>query len=345
MNAGAYHDRMPSRASALAPRWSVATFVAAGVALVGTLTLLVVGFEGAAAPLIAGVVVVIAVAALGLWVVLAVRDRRRAIEAFAARTAADAALRERLAIARDLHDLASHHLVAITVRAAVALHVADDDPGEPRRALADIDGQARAATAELRRLVSVLRDADAAAPAGGHVTHAPDAPGAGSRAGSAPARIAPAPGIGRDDLDALAAAARERGIDVTLRSALDAEALDRIDASTQLAAYRVAQEALTNVSKHARASAGATAVRAEVSIDADAARLVVRVRDDGAARASGAAVAVDGTGFGLRGMRERVELHGGVLTAGARDDRGWSVEARFPLDAVAAGRPRRAAAP
>ena len=193
---------------------------------------------------------------------------------------------ERLAIARDLHDIVAHHVSVIAVQAEGAQSVLETRPERAGQAMADVADTARTALAELRRLLGVLR----------------------SEGG-----VAPQPGL--DAIDDLVDSVRHAGMDVTLSRASDTD----VDEVAGLTAYRVVQEALTNVLKHA----GPCATDISVAVRDDA--LVVSVVDDG--RGPGA---VNG-GHGLIGMRERVAVLGGTLDAGAGDHGGFVVRARLPL--------------
>ena len=208
----------------------------------------------------------------------------------------EAAAEERLRLARELHDVVGHGLGAIAVQAGsgrVALEAGEAE--ETRRALLAIEETSRASLAETRWLLGLLRD------------------------GSAP---------GLTGLDGLLAAARRSGLDVTMTVDGDVSAVPEAVGS---AAYRVVQEAITNVVRHARAG------HVEVVVSAGPA-ISVEVRDDGAGHPAYDAAASDlGGGHGLRGMRERVEALGGELEAGPRSDGpGWRVAARWPRSRAAA---------
>jgi signal transduction histidine kinase len=211
-------------------------------------------------------------------------DRRRAAD------------EERARIARELHDVVSHHVSVIAVQAGAARVAQDGDPGLARRTLATIEATARQAQVELNRLLGVLRRPDAAAPR------------------------EPQPGLG--ELDPLLARAREAGMDVRLvvsgRPRTLPEALDT-------SAYRIVQEAVTNAMKHARFA------HVEVQLRYGAQELEVRVADDGKevpGTPEGSA------GQGIAGMRERVALFGGELDAGPRAGGGFQVTAHLPLEAT-----------
>lgn len=240
------------------------------------------------------------------WVIgVAVRAQRRQAEERDRRQARDELLAERLRIARELHDVVAHGMGVIAVQAGVAHHVVDSHPEEARAALASIAESSRTGLAELRRVLSALRSAE-------------DDPVDGLR---------PAPGL--SDVEDLVARAGRAGVPVTL-SVLGTPR--PVPAGVALAGYRIVQEALTNMLRHA----GAT--RGEVVLDhRSAGTLRVEVTDDGRSPHRHA-----GSGHGLAGMRERAALYGGTLAAGPRPapERGFRVEATLPVDATPADPPR-----
>jgi len=202
----------------------------------------------------------------------------------------------RLALARDIHDVVAHSLSLINVRASVALHLGDRDPEQFRPALEAIKAASKESLDEVRQLLGVLRD---------------DAP------------LRPASGPGLRKLPELAENARRTGLDVKLDVRLDPGTGGQPAAAMQEAAYRIVQEALTNVVRHAGASRAAVVL--EIPADGpDAGRLTVTVDDDG----RGAAGAPEGNG--LTGMRERVAALGGTVRFLPLDP-GWRVQAVLPL--------------
>jgi signal transduction histidine kinase len=236
---------------------------------------------------------------------------------------------ERLRIARELHDVLAHDISLINVRAGVALHLVDERPDaidaeQVRDALAAIKDASRDALGELRSVLDVLRHGE-----GG--------------------RVPLAPTTGLSDLDALVDRARGTGLDVRVERvngmgtpAAAADVASGLPAGVDLAAFRVAQEALTNVVRHA------SATRATVRLQRTDDELEVQVDDDGTHAASTAATPrttpaaapVDSTasdasegegGRGIAGMRERAQALGGSLESGPRPGRGFRVRARFPL--------------
>ncbi|MFJ9528983.1 sensor histidine kinase [Streptomyces cyaneofuscatus] len=243
----------------------------------------------------------------------AVRSRRAFVDAIreraerAERTREEEARRrvaeERLRIARDLHDVVAHHIALVNVQAGVAAHVMDKRPDQAKEALAHVRDASRSALNELRVTVGLLR-----------------------QSGDPEAPTEPAPGLAV--LDELVDTFRNAGLPVEVAGA------DRgpgLPAAVDLAAYRVIQEALTNVRKHAGAGA-----RAEVSVVRVGTTAEITVLDNGrgsAAGRPGAESTPDGGGHGLLGMRERVTALGGALTAGPRYGGGFRVHAILPLEA------------
>ena len=220
-----------------------------------------------------------------------VRHRRRLTERMADERAARAVTEERLRIARDMHDTVAHNLSVIAMKASVARHVAAVRPEESVAALEVIEAVGREALIEMRRAVGLLRE-----------DRDPDLP----------------PGCA-DDVRALADRAEQAGIQVELTSVGEAT----LPAGIRLVVYRVVQEALTNVIRHANAT------RCTVSVEVVADAVTVEVTDDGTP--IGTTGATPGaTGYGLRGMRERVTAYGGSLQALPRPSGGFAVAVRLP---------------
>jgi signal transduction histidine kinase len=221
--------------------------------------------------------------------------RQRAVEAEQARRQESRrrADEERLRIARELHDVVAHNISLINVQAGVALHLIDERPEQARTALAAIKQASNEALGELRSVLDVLRQVDEASPR--------------------------APTAGLASLDDLVARAATAGLAVRTRVEGEPRPLP---AGVDLAAFRIVQEALTNVARHA-GKASAT-VRVAYG-DAD---LTVQVDDDG--RGSGGGTS--GGGNGIPGMRERAAALGGVLRAGPRPGGGFQVLASLPID-------------
>jgi signal transduction histidine kinase len=230
------------------------------------------------------------------WQAAAVTHARRAVELEQAREelARLAVADERLRIARELHDVVAHTMTVIAMHAGSGRLAADRDPAAARRALEVVEESSRHALAELRRLVTVLRDAD-------------DEP-----------VHEPAPGL--PDLHRLVAEVAAAGVAVDVHTEGD---LARVPEGVSLAAYRIVQEALTNVVRHA----GATRARLSVAVREDRVRL--EVDDDGGGRA-GRRPEPGGRGYGLAGMRERAALYGGEVTAGPGSGGSWHVAGWLP---------------
>ena len=207
----------------------------------------------------------------------------------ALRAAAD----ERLRIAQELHDVVAHSLGVIAVQAGVGMKVIDSDLDEARRAFENISRTSRSSLAEIRRLLGMVRNAEGAP------------------------TYTPAPGLA--DLGRLAEEVAAAGLPVDID--VDGDIGD-VPPGVGLAAYRIVQEALTNVLRHAAAH------RATVRLDSTSGVLAVEVTDDGRGRNG------DGTrGHGLVGMRERVAVYGGSLDVGPRPGGGFRVAAQLPYDA------------
>jgi signal transduction histidine kinase len=239
--------------------------------------------------------------ALAAWLLVlagvgeGVRVRRgRAIEE--ARTREEESRRraseERLRIARELHDVLAHNISLINVQAGVALHLIEEQPEQARSALTAIKAASKDALGELRSVLDVLRQVDEGPPR--------------------------SPTAGLDDLDRLVSGATAAGIDVRVVT----EGRPRpLPPSVDLAAFRIVQEALTNVTRHA-GQATATIV-----LTYGDSGLTVQVDDDGRGRTSNGSA---GTGNGIPGMRERAAALGGRLDAGPKPDGGFRVTASLP---------------
>jgi len=212
---------------------------------------------------------------------------------------------ERARIARELHDIVAHHVSVMVVQADGAAFALENSPDKTREALGAISGTGRQALAEMRRLLGMLRS-----------------PAVGPE-------LAPVPGTGQ--LSALLEQTRTAGIPVTFSQEGTPVASPAEGAG--LAVYRVVQESLTNVRRH-----GGPGVSAAVTLRYTADGVTVSVTDDGRGAAAQPApaksAAADSTGHGLDGMRERVELYGGTVTAGPRPGGGYQVTATLPLMAA-----------
>ncbi len=222
------------------------------------------------------------------------RERNRHLEESREEEARRRVAEERVRIARDLHDIVAHNIAGISLQAATGAHVADGHPDQAREALIAIRQASRQTLDELRSTLHLLREGDDAAP------------------------LAPTPGLA--DLDELAAFVSRSGVpvDVEIRGG-EAEIAEAVSC----AAFRIVQESLTNVMRHAGPA------RASVVVERTLTGLEVSVTDDGRG-----AAAVDGGGLrpghGISGMRERALALGGTVDAGPRPGGGFSVVAHLP---------------
>ncbi|HEY3843115.1 MAG TPA: sensor histidine kinase [Acidimicrobiales bacterium] len=225
--------------------------------------------------------------------------RARTVETRAARAldARHRASEERLQMARDLHDVIGHHISLINVQAAVALDLMESRPEQARGALTAIEGASRDVLDELRVMLAALR-----------------------RDGEDPPR-SPTPGLAR--LDELMELTHAAGISVTVHAVGDRQPLP---AAVDLAAYRIIQESLTNVARHAALSTAK--VRLAYSPDG----LDIEISDDGRSPAADGSASRPGTGNGIAGMRERAAALGGRLEACPCPDGGFVVSAHLPLE-------------
>jgi signal transduction histidine kinase len=235
---------------------------------------------------------------LAFWLAGVFVHARRRAAALAVRSAAlqrqaeQAVAAERARIARELHDIVAHHLSVVVLQAAGAR--ASGGPAGPAGvALEKIENSARQALEETSCLLNVLRDPD-------------------EETG-----LAPQPGTG--ELDGLADSVRAAGLPVNL--VID-DNLAALPAVVDVSVYRIVQEALTNVLKHAGSA------RAEVTIGYEQDTVTIEVTDNGTGQHGNES---PGGGHGLAGMRERAAVFGGELTAGPRPGGGFAVRARLPL--------------
>lgn len=234
---------------------------------------------------------------------------------FEAGRAALVVSQERLRIARELHDILSHTVSVIAVQATVGEHLASTDPGAAQRCLGVIGTSAREALDELRQLLSVLRDDG---PDGGGPPDGPPGTAAGIDAVTRDGpEVTSAPAHTLADIEPLVARVRATGLVVRLRTEGTARSLSP---AAEACGYRIIQEALTNVLRHA-ADATADVV---ITYQPDAVELVVT--DDG----PGPSTVPPHPGHGLTGMRERAALFGGTLVAAGRPAGGFQVRARIP---------------
>jgi signal transduction histidine kinase len=234
-----------------------------------------------------------------------IASRLRAQRALAAQTkrteaerARRAVLEERTRIARELHDVVAHHMSLIAVQAETAPYRLSDLPESARAEFSSLSATAREALADMRRLLGVLRH-------------------------DQPAALAPQPHL--VDLPVLVDAARRAGVSVELSVP---PALDRVPSGVGVCAYRIVQESLSNASQHAPGAA------VTVSVNQDSRAVLLRIANGpgGPADISGNE---RGPGHGLTGMRERVALLGGSLSAGPAADGGFVVSAVLPLGSTA----------
>jgi signal transduction histidine kinase len=206
-----------------------------------------------------------------------------------------AVLEERTRIARELHDVVAHHMSLIAVRAETAPYRIGGLSEPARAEFGSLSEEAREALADMRRLLGVLRH-------------------------DQPAALAPQPRLA--DLPALVDAARRAGVTVELSVP---PVLDQVPSGVGVCAYRIVQESLSNASQHAPGAA------VTVSVDHDCGTVLLRVANG----PGGLATGEHGPGHGLTGMRERVALLGGTLTAGPAADGGFVVAAVLPLGQTA----------
>ena len=212
-----------------------------------------------------------------------------------------AVVEERLRIARDLHDVVAHSMSVIAVQAGVANHVVDQRPELAREALGTIETAARQALVEMRRLLGVLRaesgeDAD----------------------------LGPAHSL--SDLGQLVEEFARAG----LRVDVSQDGVGELPAALDLTAFRIVQEALTNVLRH-----GGPVARVAIAQTDGAVR--IKIQDDGHRPGSGIPANL-GSGHGVTGMRERAALFGGSVTVGREPDGGYLVQATLPLESHALAR-------
>jgi Signal transduction histidine kinase len=257
----------------------------------------------------AGVFAIMLPVAASGWAIRAARSRAEAWRqrAEALQREQDAATQlavaeERARIARELHDVVSHHVSVMTIQAGAAGKVLDADPELARGALRDIEASGRETMAELRQMLGVL------------ATGPTDDP------------LRPQPGL--DQLDSLMDGVRRAGLSVSVRytPVVLPRALD-------LAAYRVLQEALTNVLRHAPGARTEVLIAPECTASGES-ELVIEVTNDAGSPGTSPG---GGAGTGLLGLAERLRVIGGTLEHGRRLGGGYRVRARMPLDAASTG--------
>jgi signal transduction histidine kinase len=318
------------------PRWAHRTAIVS--ALVGSLLLATVlvlqgALGGSSLPEIASGVVLLWVfftaCAVATWafglmrrsrreMIATLMDRAERLEVERDQQAQIATAAERTRIAREMHDIVAHSLSVVVAQADGGRYAAAADPDAATRALGTIAETGRAALADMRRLLGVLREPEAAPQPGllpvGAVRGSGSAP---ARAGDGAAPYTPQPA--EHDLEHLVEQVRGAGARASL---VRMGAARRLPPGFGLTVYRICQEALTNVLKHAGPDPAVT-----VLVQWRPAALVLEITDDG----RGAAADSDGAGHGLLGMRERASMVGGSLTAGPRPGGGFRVRAELPL--------------
>jgi signal transduction histidine kinase len=220
-----------------------------------------------------------------------VRARRLYGETLREQAAAQAVTAERLRIARELHDMVAHSISIIAIQAGMGGRVIDTQPAEARTALRTIEETSRETLAGLRRVLVGLRRTDSEA-----------------------APVGPAPTL--DDVGKLAVSTRDAGVDVEVEWRGERRP---VPPEIELSAYRIIQEAVTNVVRHAKTPS------CQVLIEHTDDELRVEVTDDGHGAVE------KGSGYGIAGMRERVALLHGEFSAGPRPGGGFRVTASLPL--------------
>lgn len=273
-----------------------------GVAMVGVSLIPLLEVPSAGSPQGGGnVEPAMALATIIAWLIgHSIRQAQAQAELIRAQTA----MAERLRIARELHDIVAHSIGIIAIQAGAGRRVFDARPNEARDALAAIEATSRETLSGLRRMVTGLRRADLE-----------------PRLGQAP--LCPAPGLAA--IERLAASTLEAGVKVDVDWHGSREPLP---ADIDLSAFRIIQEAVTNVVRHAGTG------QCQVCIDRQDGQLSIEVTDSGRG-GSGHGGGVAGTGYGITGMRERAALLGGDFSADQRPGGGFRVAVRLPLPAPA----------
>ena len=283
-----------------------------GAILVGSVITIRGTLPAALSSLVQTELIVFSTWVLGTWA----RDRRLRLET--AEERADrlererderdrqAVAEERERIARELHDVVTHHVSVIVIQAGAAERALDRRPADARTAIKAIDATARQALADMRRMLGILGR--------------PNATGGDERS----AELAPMPGL--DRLGELLEQVRAAGTPVELSVTGERRPLDP---GVELSAYRIIQEALTNAMRHAPGA------RARVKVGYEATALDIEIDNDGAGVEAGSGPTTQGTGHGIIGMRERVAIFGGEFFA-APTERGFRVAARLPTGGIAA---------
>lgn len=224
--------------------------------------------------------------------------RATAAEADRVAEAERAVARERSRIAREMHDVVAHSMSVIAVQASAGREVVHASPDKAAEVFERIETVGRESLTELRRMLGALR---------------------GSGDGERDASLSPQPGIA----DIVHAVAQSSASGVPTELVVEGDERD-LAAGVELAAYRIVQEALTNVRKH---GGGAASARVRIAYETNA--VVVEVIDDG--RGASTSLAASGAGHGLIGMRERVDIYGGRFASGPRPGGGYGVHAVLPI--------------
>lgn len=327
------------------PRWAYRVAILGALAGSGLLALRIVDWSPYRASDALAIAIFLGVLSLGVWSFgLARRARRETIEALVDRAERAeverdqqhriATAAERARIAREMHDIVAHSLTVMVAQADGGRYASEADPAAATRALGTIAETGRAALTDMRRLLGVLRAEPVGGPdaAGGRLGPLAPRTGAAAAAGSGQGRPAPgaagapetpaggqrAPQPAASDVATLVEQVRASGLHVSFVQVGEPR---NLPPGTGLTVYRIAQEALTNVLKHAGPDPHVTVLLAwrpdAIGLD---------VEDDG----RGAAADSDGLGQGLVGMRERATMFGGTVAAGPRPGGGFRVRARIP---------------
>lgn len=253
----------------------------------------------------------VALTAVVAWLLGDASHRTREYgETLRARAATQAVTDERLRIAREMHDMVAHSIGIIALQAGAAARVVHTQPDAAREAMTAVETAGRETLSGLRRMLVALRHADQNQDRNRHR----------ARAAAEADRLHPAEGLA--DLDRLAAATTAAGVRVDVHWK---GARRQLPPDIDLSAFRIVQESITNVVRHAATPA------CRVTVDYLEEHVAVEVTDDGRGRGG-----TTDTGFGLVGMRERVALLHGEFTAGPRPEGGFRVTARLPVPGTAA---------
>ena len=235
--------------------------------------------------------------------ILALEDRALRAEESREETARRRVAEDRVRIARELHDVIAHHVAVISVQAGVAEHLIERNPAATRDALNHVRASAKAVLAELQSVLGVLRQDETAQP------------------------TAPAPGISR--IDDLVMSFRAMGAPIEV---FVPEQIPELPPAGDVAAFRLIQEALTNVQKHAKGASTTISVRPHTGfLEVDVTNGAPPLAKQRTSEQTPEILPPTGSGLGLVGMRERVTAAGGTLTTGPTADGGFHVNAHLPL--------------